>query len=64
MKSKICTQCKVEKLINNFYKKDSECKDCNSKRGLRCYYENKDEISSQQKIDYEKNRDELLQKQK
>ena len=63
MASKICTQCNIEKHINNFYKKFSECKDCNIKGGVKRYYDNKDKISMQQKIYYEKNRDKLLQKQ-
>ena len=63
MESKICTQCNIEKHINNFYKKYSECKYCNIKRGVKRYYDNKDKISMQQKIYYEKNRDKLLQKQ-
>ena len=54
MESKICTQCNIEKHINNFYKKYSECKDCNIKRGVKRYYDNKDKISMQQKIYYEK----------
>ena len=61
--SKICSMCNIEKYINNFYKKNSECKDCNSERGLRRYYENKDNILNQRKIYHEKNRDELFQKQ-
>ena len=56
MESKICTQCNIEKHINNFYKKYSECKDCNIKRGVKRYYDNKDKISMQQKIYYEKKR--------
>ena len=64
MESKICTQCNIEKDINNFYKRYSECIDCNRARGLKRYYENKDKISNQQKIYYEKNREKiLLQKQ-
>ena len=63
MEIKICTQCNIEKHINNFYKKYSECKDCNIKRGVKRYYDNKNKISMQQKIYYEKNRDKLLQKQ-
>ena len=64
MKSKFCTQCNIEKDINNFYKKYSECIDCNRARGLKRYYENKDKISNQQKVYYEKNREKiLLQKQ-
>ena len=56
--------CIIEKHINSFYKKNSECIDCNRTRGLKRYFENKDKISNQQKIYYEKNRERiLLQKQ-
>ena len=64
MERKTCTICNIEKDINNFYRKYSECRECNRARGLKRYYENKDKISNQQKIYYEKNRDKiLLQKQ-
>ena len=64
METKFCTMCNIEKHINDFYKKYSECRDCNRTRGLKRYYENKDKISNQQKIYYEKNREKiLLQKQ-
>ena len=64
MNTKTCTICNNEKDINNFYKKYSECIDCNRARGLKRYYENKDKISNQQKVYYEKNREKiLLQKQ-
>ena len=49
MENKICTVCKMEKHINNFYRKYSECRDCNIKRGVKRYYNNKDKISFQQK---------------
>ena len=64
MESKICTQCKIEKHINDFYNKYTESDGRSCKRGLKRYYENKDKISNQQKIYYEKNRNKLLQKQK
>ena len=64
MHTKMCTICNIEKHINNFYKKYTECIDCNRARGLKRYYENKDKISNQQKIYYEKIREKiLLQKQ-
>ena len=64
MDNKFCTVCNIEKHINDFYKKYSECKACNIKRGVKRYYENKDKISNQQKNYYEKNREKiLLQKQ-
>ena len=63
MDSKVCVVCKIEKSIDNFYNKYRECKQCNIKRSTKRYYENKDKISNQQKIYYEKSRDNLLQKQ-
>ena len=63
MDSKICVVCNIEKSIDNFYNKYRECKPCNIKRSMKRYNENKDKISTQQKIYYEKNRDKLLQKQ-
>ena len=64
MDTKMCTICNIEKDINNFYKKYSECIDCNRTRGLQRYYENKDKISNQQKIYYEKNREKILLQKK
>ena len=46
MNTKMSTICNKEKDINNFYKKYSEGIDCNRTRGLKRYYENKDEISN------------------
>ena len=63
MDKKTCTLCNIEKHINNFYKKNSECKDCNIKRSVKRYYDNKDKISIQQNLYYGKNRDKLSQKQ-
>ena len=60
----MCTICNIEKDTNNFYRKYSECRECDHARGLKRYYEKKDKISNQQKLFYEKNRDKiLLQKQ-
>ena len=42
---KICTVCNIEKRINNFYKKYSECKDCSLKRGVKRCFDDKDKIS-------------------
>ena len=49
MNTKMCTVCIIEKDINNFYKKYSECRDCNRTRGLKRYYEKKEKLSNQQK---------------
>ena len=64
MHTKMCTICNIEKDINNFYKKYSECIDCNRARGLKRYYEKKDKISNQHKIYYEKNREKIFLQKK
>ena len=59
-----CSMCNIEKHINIFYRKYSELRDCNRARLLKRYYENKGNISNQQKNYYETNREKiLLQKQ-
>ena len=63
MDNKTCTVCNIEKHINNFLQKNSECKDYIIKRSVKRCFDNKDKISIQQKIYYEKNGDKLLQKQ-
>ena len=55
---------KLKKSVDNFYNKYRECKQCNIRRSTRRYYENKDKISNQLKLYYEKNRDLLLAKSK
>ena len=37
MKGKTCTKCSSEKLIKKFQNKYTECKTCNSKRGVKCF---------------------------
>ena len=64
MDCKVCVVCNAEKSIDNFYNKYRECKPCNIKRNRKRYYENKDKLSNQRKIYYEKNRDVLLEKSK
>ena len=64
MDSKICVVCNIEKSIDNFYNKYRECKPCNIKRSTRRYFENKEKISNQHKLYYEKNRDILLARSK
>ena len=54
MENKTCTACHIEKHINNFYKRCSEFKDCNIKRSVKHYSDNKGKSSNQQKIHYEK----------
>ena len=64
MDTKMCTICNIEKHTNNFYKKYTECIDCNRARGLKRDFENKDKISKQQKIYYEKNREKYCYRNK
>ena len=64
MDSKICVVCNIEKSFDKFYTKYRECKPCNIKRSTKLYNENKDRISNQQKLYYEKNRDILLARSK
>ena len=49
MDNKIFTQCNIEKHFEKFYKRYSECKDCNIKRLVKPYFDNKYKISIQQK---------------
>ena len=64
MDSKVCVVCDIEKSIANFYNKYRECKQCNIQRSMKRYYENKDKLSNQRKLYYEKNREVLLAKSK
>ena len=64
MKRKSCTQCNIEKNIEDFYNKYTECKVCNSNRSFKRYYEIEDKISNQKKLCYEKNRKITKTKQK
>ena len=64
MDSKVCVVCNIEKSIDNFYNKYRECKTCNIKRSMKRYNENKDKLSNQRKLYYERNRDVLLAKSK
>ena len=63
MENKVCTQCNIEKNIEDLYNKSTEYKTCNSNRSLKGYYEKKDKISNQKNISYEKNREQCLKKQ-
>ena len=62
MDSKVCVVCNIGKSIDNFCNKYRECKQCNIKRSMKRYFENKDKILNQRKLYYEKNRDVLLAK--
>ena len=64
MDSKICVVCNVEKSIDNYYNKYRECKQCNIKRSMKRYNDNKDKLSNQRKLYYDRNRDVLLAKSK
>ena len=58
-----CNHSNIDKNIGDFFNKYTECNDCKHKRSFKRYYENKDKSSNQRKIFYEKDRDNLLQKQ-
>ena len=60
MDRKICNHCDLEENIEDFYNKYTECKVCNSNGSLKRNYENKDKVSNQRKVYYEKIRDKLL----
>ena len=60
METKVFVVCNTEKSIDNFYNKQRECKPCNIKRSTRRYFDNKEKISNQHNLYYEKNRDILL----
>ena len=64
MDNKIYVVCNIEKSIDNYYNKYRECKQCNIKRSMKRYNENKDKLSNQRKLYYEKNREMLLAKSK
>ena len=54
----------LKKSFDNFYNKYREYKQCNFKRSMKRYYENKENLSNQRKFYCEKNRDVLLTKSK
>ena len=54
MDSKICVICNIEKSNENFYNKYRERKQCNKQRSMKRYCENKDKLSNQRKLFYEK----------
>ena len=56
----MCNIGKHIKRLKNFF---AEFRNCKSKRGLKLYYDNEDEMSNERKIYYENNKDKLLQKQ-
>ena len=55
MDSKICVVCNIEKSIDNYYNKYRECKQCNIKRSMKRYNENKDFLLARSKL-YQQNR--------
>ena len=54
MDSKLCVVYNIEKSIDNFYNKYRECRRCNIQRSMKRYYENKDKLSNQRNLYYEK----------
>ena len=64
MDSRVYVVCSTEKSSDKFYNKYRECKPSIFQRCMKRYYENKDKLSDQRKLDYEKNREVLLAKSK
>ena len=54
MDTKTCTMCNIEKHINYFYKKYTECIDCNRARGLKRF--------TKIKIKYQPNKKYIMKK--
>ena len=54
MERKYCTECNIEKNIEYFYNKYTESKICNSNKSLKRDYENKDKLSNQRKLVFQK----------
>ena len=54
MESKVCVVCNTETSTDNFYNKYRECKQCNIQRSMKRYHENKDKLSNQRRLFYEK----------
>ena len=52
----------LKKSVDISYNKSRECEQCIIQRSTKRYYENKDNLSIQRKIFYEKNRDVSLAK--
>ena len=60
----MCVICNTEKSTDNFYSKYRECKPCKIQRNMKRYYENKEKISNQRNLFYEKKRNVLIAKSK
>ena len=54
MNSKVCSMCNIENNIREYDNKFTKSKNCICKRGIKRYCDNKDKMSIQQKIYYEK----------
>ena len=50
LESETCSMCDTEKKSEIFIKTYAECSNCNTKKGLKRYYDKKDKLSNQQKI--------------
>jgi len=69
--SKVCSKCKEEKLLNDFYKNrtkmggyQNECKVCSKKRDRDYYQKNREQRIDYQKNYYESNREDRLRYRK
>lgn len=71
MKTKVCSKCKIEKLINEFYKKPQnknglcgQCKICMNQQSKKYYQDNKETIKETNKKYRINNREKLKQQAK
>ena len=53
--------CNIEKHVRDFHTNYAKCKECNSKKGIKRYNDNKDKISNQRKIYCENIEHKILQ---
>ena len=56
MDSKVCFVCIIERSFDQFYNKDRVYEQCNIQRSMKRYYGNKEKLSKQRKLYFEKNR--------
>ena len=54
MESKVCGICNTEKSIDTFYNKYRKRKQCNIQQSMKHYYDHRDKLSIQRKINYQK----------
>ena len=54
MDGKVFVICNTGNCIDNFYNQYRECKQCSIQQSMKRYYDNKDKLSNQRKVYFEK----------